>query len=561
MSTSCEVRQIDVDYLLTKLKPKGFFQIAQYCVLALTFMEYAASLFKIIFMGILPEVKCAVMNETQLLEYGYEDNSSFVIKYEKCHIEVQSRNGSSNQTLPCVNGYSYVPERSRSFVSEFDLVCDKEGFSELTQTLYSVGCLVSSFIIPIITDKYGRKPIHIILSLLLLGTGIGLSFSPNYWTFVALRSVEGFMNQGMIGPSFTMMLELIPAKQRTVLAASTGIIWGVGVVSLAPLAYIFHMFSWRINSLAFTALSGIVFFEIWYIEESLRWLLTNGKIEKSKRIIRRAAKENGVNFDDVWCKCIEPSIALLPAEKDGFIEEEKEQEVIPQVSNVGITTLFKDRTARKISIVVLINGLMNSLTYNMIYMTAAQLSGNYYLNYFLTALMEIVANVIMFFMLMRLERRTTMVFFQFLSGVALVLAVIINLVLKDASASATAKVILTLIGMFGISASYCVIWLYVPEIYPTNLRNIGIGMLGISGAIGNMISPFSRVVVLYIPWLPSTVFGAGSILSSLLIFTLPESRGQQMPTTMDEIRSWKEKRKEKKLALKNNQKNGSVTIH
>lgn len=62
------------------------------------------------------------MNETQLLEYGYEDNSSFEIKYEKCHIEIQSINGTFNQTLPCVNGYSYVPERSRSFVSEVTLL-------------------------------------------------------------------------------------------------------------------------------------------------------------------------------------------------------------------------------------------------------------------------------------------------------------------------------------------------------------------------------------------------------------------------------------------------------
>ena len=69
--------------------------------------------------------------------------------------------------------------------------------------------------------------------------------------------------QGMIGPSFTMMLELIPARQRTTLAASTGVIWGVSVVSLAPLAYLFHKFNWRINSLAFSALTGIVFFEIW----------------------------------------------------------------------------------------------------------------------------------------------------------------------------------------------------------------------------------------------------------------------------------------------------------
>lgn len=560
MAATRKTSLIDVDSVFTSLKPRGFFQIAQFSVLALTFVVYAASLLKIIFIGILPEVKCANLTETQLSDLKFADNSSFTLKYEKCHIEVLTFN-QTNQTLPCLNGYSYTPERSRSFVSEFDLVCDKEGFSELTQTLYSVGGLISSLTVPIFTDKYGRKKIHIILSVLLLGTGIGLSYAPDYWTFTALRLLEGIMNQGMIGPSFTMMLELLTAKERTIMAASTGLIWGASVVSLAPLAYLLHTFSWRINSLAFTSLAAIVFLEIWYIEESLRWLLTNGKMKESKKILHRAAKENGVNFDDIWGTCMKTSCALLPTIKETDIDKIPEDEIAtPEACKVGIKTLITDGTARLMTIIVLINGLMNGLTYNMFYMTAAQLSGNYYLNYFLTSLMEVVGNIIMFFMIMRLERRTTMAFFQILSGSALILSVIINIILKSNAAAGTAKVILSLIGMLGISASYCIIWLYVPEIYPTNLRNVGVGMLGISGTIGNMISPFSRVVVLYVPWLPATVFGTGSILASLLLFVLPESSGQQLPSTMDDVRMWKEQRQQKKRASKNLHKNGNA-IH
>ena len=66
-----------------------------------------------------------------------------------------------------------------------------------------------------------------------------------------------------------------------------------------------------------------------------------------------------MNFDEVWHKCIENSAALLPlpAENDDFIEEEKGNEfVLPKVSNVGLCTLIKDKTARNMTLVILING-------------------------------------------------------------------------------------------------------------------------------------------------------------------------------------------------------------
>ena len=68
--------------------------------------------------GLLPDMKCAELNETQLANLGFEDNSSVVINYKKCHIEVQNFNKSTNQTLSCINGYNYISKKSSSFVSE-----------------------------------------------------------------------------------------------------------------------------------------------------------------------------------------------------------------------------------------------------------------------------------------------------------------------------------------------------------------------------------------------------------------------------------------------------------
>ena len=63
---------------------------------------------------------------------------------------------------------------------------------------------------------------------------------------------------------------------------------------------------------------------------------------------------------------------------------------------------------------------------------------------------------------------------------------------------------------------------------------------------------------MYVPWLPSAVFGSGTILASLLMLTMPESRGQQMPVTMDDVRAWKKSPQLKKVTMKNGRQDGQA---
>lgn len=48
----------------------------------------------------------------------------------------------------------------------------------------------------------------------------------------------------------------------------------------------------------------------------------------------------------------------------------------------------------------------------------------------------------------------------------------------------------TLIGKFFVSASFSAIILYVSELYPTTIRNTGIGILLTFSQIGSIIAPY-----------------------------------------------------------------------
>ncbi|KAJ8303935.1 LOW QUALITY PROTEIN: hypothetical protein KUTeg_017518 [Tegillarca granosa] len=54
----------------------------------------------------------------------------------------------------------------------------------------------------------------------------------------------------------------------------------------------------------------------------------------------------------------------------------------------------------------------------------------------------------------------------------------------------TMSSVFTFIGKFGITASFSTIFLYTPELYPTNLRNSGIGIASAASRVGGMAAPY-----------------------------------------------------------------------
>ena len=63
----------------------------------------------------------------------------------------------------------------------------------MSQVIYQAGCLVADCVASYLIDKFGRKKVHISGVVLVAVFGISVAFSPNYITFVALRTVTGMV--------------------------------------------------------------------------------------------------------------------------------------------------------------------------------------------------------------------------------------------------------------------------------------------------------------------------------------------------------------------------------
>uniref|UniRef100_A0A0L8HMS7 Major facilitator superfamily (MFS) profile domain-containing protein n=1 Tax=Octopus bimaculoides TaxID=37653 RepID=A0A0L8HMS7_OCTBM len=220
------------------------------------------------------------------------------------------------------------------------------------------------------------------------------------------RELKYIFLQGSAIPGFTMILELYPADKRTLISCILGIWWGICVMILALVAYVMKHSEWRWLCAVFGFPGIVCVFEFWYLRESIRWLFAKGKIVEAERVVKRAAKLNGVDFEATWTKCLKSNESAmemhqLSEQSKELIDRngtnpEDEAKVHPKESALGLWTMMKYSTTRNITLVIMFAWLITSVTYFGLYLTSSSLSGDRHLNYFLTASMELPSSLILY---------------------------------------------------------------------------------------------------------------------------------------------------------------------
>ena len=109
----------------------------------------------------------------------------------------------------------------------------------------------------------------------------------------------------------------------------------------------------------------------------------------------------------------------------------------------------------------------------------------------------------------------------------------LSLLLTLAISSQEGKSALSQLGKFMITASFAMVYQYATEIFPTVVRNAGLGSCSFFSRIGSIIAPFiGREVALLSPVAPLLIFGITSVLAGLLTLLLPETKDRLSPDTI-----------------------------
>ncbi|XP_053304650.1 solute carrier family 22 member 6-A-like [Spea bombifrons] len=520
--------------LLDRIGGMGRFQITQVILLCIPIFLMASQNLLQNFSAAIPEHKCRI-NETDNFNTSWserkgwqrvfspkdaEGNLDKCVEYVDVHwIMVASNvtwhNTTDLKTQPCVNGWEYNrDEFSSTIITEWDLVCGRKNRRQLAQSIYMAGVLAGAIILGGLSDRYGRRALLIWSYLQLAVSGTCTAFSPNYLSYCVFRFLSGMALSGISLNTTALIVEWIPTKVRTITGTMAGYCYTVGQLILAGLAY--GIRDWRWLQLTVSLPFIIFFMYSWWFPESGRWLVLSGKPEKAVKEIKKVAKLNG--------KTDEGEKITLETLKSDMIKE-----MACATSSYSIIDLVRTTTLRRISCGVSFIWFSTSFAYYGLAMDLQKFGVSIYLIQVIFGAVDIPAKLISTTSMIYIGRRVT-------QGVSLILGGLA--VLANIFVPTELQVLRTSLAVFGkgcFAASFSCAFLFTTELYPTVIRQSGLGLGSTMARLGGIVAPLVKMLGDFYPFLPLLIYGGVPVLSGLVAYFLPETVNKPLPDTIEEV--------------------------
>ncbi|XP_040068686.1 organic cation transporter protein isoform X1 [Ixodes scapularis] len=420
----------------------------------------------------------------------------------------------ANETGPCQLGWEYDHTFYKStIVDEWDLVCSRSWLVSLSQSVYMAGYMTSMIVFGQLSDRVGRRTVICVALSVLLVAGFSTLLSQSFVAFISLRYFVSLGVSGVGSTSFVLLMEVVGPDLRSFFGLAYEFGWATGYLVLALVAYLIK--SWFYVQLVAMVSALVLVVGFWILPESPRWLMANKKFEQARSLIMEAVERNEKDKEEA-----EQKFELLKVE----FEKEQPKNVFGKVT---VFDLLKSPVLRKRTLILFCCWFVNSFTYYAMSLNTNDLGGNPYLNFAIAGAVEFPAYAISIVIIKRIGRRISQCGCMVLAGCSCLLTIFFS------GQTLWLKIAFAMLGKFLITASYGILYVYSAEIYPTVVRNVGMGSSSTIARLGAIIAPFVKELGHATHEnVPFGVYGTICILSGLSVLLLPETRDAQLPDTL-----------------------------
>ncbi|KAJ9582503.1 hypothetical protein L9F63_003196 [Diploptera punctata] len=434
--------------------------------------------------------------------------------YSACHIwDVDYSNPNfikTNVTRPCSQWEFDENEFGQTIIGKWSLVCDRAEMVNVAEMMFLAGVAVGGLVSGMVSDRFGRKRTLMGSLVLQISLAVVMAFSPWFELYLVLRCFLGFISVSVVFSGFV----LLGGKWRTISGVSYLFPVPLSYITIAGIAYFIR--GWSQLQLAITLPSVLLFGLWWVLPESPRWLLALGRTEEVMLILQEASRVNK---------------RPLPPSLDKILRQDILHKDSADQPKASIMDLFRTPNMRKNSLVLYIIWFSVYLVYYGLVLNLGNIGGDIYLNTVLSGVVEIPAIAISILFLLKMGRRWPLCLTLVGSGIACLLTLIIdpgNLELEWVT------ITFAMMGKFSVSSSNAVMPVFTAELFPTVVRNLGVGSSNVPAGIALMLVPYLWNLSRMDERVPMCVLGVFGVVGGLSVLLLPETGDSPLVSTLQE---------------------------